>query len=228
MKGRWEDIQKPYKAKEIKDDKAPEWRIEVQREKKLHTLKAAGNKPSKSGSLEESRYNVIMEMRNDSGFAAVAKGIPPPTKPASMNKPPAPAPLPVSTTKLASSLQVTLPVALSSSAANSPASLKRKAPGDITTFKKEVIDVDDDDDDDDEPKPGVESDYEPEDEDTNKRENRAKKRQRTGDFATQLKQSASEEDLEFQLKEHKLKTQLQEMQLQHKLATLKRRKQEGK
>lgn len=72
------------------------------------------------------------------------------------------------------------------------------------------------------------SDYEPEEEAVVRREERAHKRQRTGDFATQLKKSSHEEDLDFQLEELRLKGLLQELQIRRKMAALKRRNEEAK
>lgn len=164
-----------------------------------------------------------MEMRSDSGFANIAKKIPPPTKPASMIKPPTPTPGP-----LPASLPVNLSLAKPSSPAISPDSLKRKAPGDITGIKQETINLDDDDDDNDEEQEHEQSDYDPTEEAIVQRVKRANKRQRTGDSATQLKQSAHEEDLEYQLEELKLKSQLQEVQLRRRMAALKRRNEEAK
>lgn len=193
MMGDWDKVKKPYKPMEIKDEKSIQWRTEVQRQEKMNAWLEAARKPwKKTGSIEESRYRVIMEMRNDSGFANIAKKIDKPPKPASMN-PPEPVP----------TLPVVMPVA---SPVTLPDSLKRKAPSG-KAVKQEIIDLDEEGE-----EAGPEqSDYDPEEDATVKREERANKRRRNGDFATQLKQSVDQEDLELQLEELRLKAKLQEV-----------------
>lgn len=230
MGGLWDKVKKPYKPKEIIDEKSSQWRTEVQRQEKMNMWMEAASKP-KTGSIEEARYRVIMEMRNDSGFSTLAKKIPEPSKPASMRTPepppiptPAPVPPPV---QVPTSAPVPPPASRPTPPVSPSDSFKRKATGGKDAVKQEIIDLDEDED---VPEQAEQeqSDYEPEDDASLRREKRAAKRQRTGDFATQLQLSAHEEDLQFQLEEARLKGELQAVQIRRKMAALKRRTEEKK
>lgn len=228
MSGLWDEVKKPYKPKQVKDEEAIQWRNEVQRQEKIDEWMKAARKPSKgTGSLEESRYRVIMAMRKDSGFSSLAKKIPEPTKPASMIKP---APAPVSTAVPTQAFfPVSLPAASSVPALSPPGtssnSLKRKELEGKSVVKQEIINIDQDDE---EPAPEPEqSDYEPEAEAVVQREQRANKRQRTGDVS-QPKQTFHNEDFELQLEEVRLKGQLQEVQIRRRMVAAKRRVEEAK
>lgn len=198
MKGLWHDVKPPYKPRDIKSDVANSSEWRTELQRQEKIDGWMLATSTTPGKIEMVRYRIIMKMRSDPSFIKIANKIPEPCKPAAMIKP----------ATVAMSTPTSTPTFFPTSS-----SLKG---GSKTACKREIIDVEDNDEDSLlESHPQLQQDH-------------LKKRQRTGDFATQLKQSSSHnEDLELQLEEVRLKAQLQEVQIRRKMAVVKRRDEEA-
>ncbi|KAK4627907.1 hypothetical protein CLAFUR0_04583 [Fulvia fulva] len=220
IQGKFRSVENKYKPTggPAREDKA--WMDMVDVEDRL--VERATHVETNRGD-PKTAYLAIVDTRRE--FPELARKVPGPVRPESLRTPsPQPAPSIPPPPYPAANIMINASGVDTSQTGEKRRLPPQPAPGQSQT-KKEVIDIDSDEDNDDH----RDNDYDPVDDASSKREERAKKRHRSenkDNFASKIRKTEDEEDLEYQLKEIQMKADMQKLAVERKLAAIRRQKKE--